>query len=376
MNVQSSKNRLFRHLSHLPGWHTSRRIVVIESDDWGSVRTTDQKSLERLSGRFPHILSDPYNRLDSLESNADLEALFDVLRSVRDKDGRPAMITANTVVANPDFRSIEENAFACYYFEPFTTTLDRYPGRDGVKELILQGMAENLYRPQLHGREHLNVNQWLKGLQQGNRELRAAFQYGMFGVNLTESHSMRHNMMAAFDFDSPDETGQLKEILGEGQRMFKAEFGFDSDSFAAPCYIWHDALHPHMVSLGLRYLQGLAFQFIPNPGGDRYRKKIRFTGKREAEGITHLVRNAFFEPSLSPDTDAVPHCLDRIGQAFRYKKPAIIGTHRVNYIGSIVEKNREANLQQLGHLLKAIMKKWPDAEFMTTDQLGRLITDH
>ena len=54
-------------------------------------------------------------------------------------------------------------------------------------------------------------------------------------------------------------------------------------------------------------------------------------------------------------------------------KPAIISSHRINYIGSLVEENRAYNLSRLNNLLKIILEKWPDIEFMTSDQLGDLI---
>jgi hypothetical protein len=32
-----SKHDLIRNLSNIPGWRTNRKIVVIESDDWGAI---------------------------------------------------------------------------------------------------------------------------------------------------------------------------------------------------------------------------------------------------------------------------------------------------------------------------------------------------
>jgi len=366
--------RMLRHAAYLPGWHTKRKIIVLESDDWGSIRTSGKKELEKLSEKYPASFSDAYNRMDSLESNEDLEALFDVLRSVRDSKGNPAVLTANTVMANPDFKKIKEDGYSSYAFEPFTETLKRYPNRDRVRDLISQGMLEKLYHPQLHGREHVNVNQWLSGLRKGNKELMAAFGYGMYGATLSESKSMRNNLMAAFDFETKEELDQHKLILAEGQQLFRAEFGFNSASFIAPSYIWHPDLHPGMSQLGIRYLQGLSFQGIPNPGGRDFKKEIRFLGKTR-NGITHIVRNAFFEPAMNRTNSPANECLLRIKEVFKYRRPAIIGTHRLNYIGSLDENNRENNLRQLKLLLNGIMEEWPEAEFMTTDQLGNLITN-
>jgi hypothetical protein len=65
--------------------------------------------------------------------------------------------------------------------------------------------------------------------------------------------------------------------------------------------------------------------------------------------------------------------LNRIETAFRYYKPAIISSHRVNFIGAIVPDNRNKNLMLLKQLLFEIVKKWPDVEFMSSDQLGDLM---
>jgi hypothetical protein len=59
--------------------------------------------------------------------------------------------------------------------------------------------------------------------------------------------------------------------------------------------------------------------------------------------------------------------------AFGWNKPAIINTHRVNYIGSLYPSNRKNGLNQLRTLLQKIKKNWPKVEFLATHELGELI---
>ena len=59
--------------------------------------------------------------------------------------------------------------------------------------------------------------------------------------------------------------------------------------------------------------------------------------------------------------------------AYYWNKPAIISTHRLNYVGYINPSNRDKNLKLLDHLLSSILKKWPDVEFMTSVELGDTI---
>ena len=77
---------------------------------------------ERFLKEGIRVDNDPYCRYDSLETRADLERLFDVLQSVKDKNGHPAVITANALSSNPVFEKIEASGFQEYYYEPFTET--------------------------------------------------------------------------------------------------------------------------------------------------------------------------------------------------------------------------------------------------------------
>src|ERR1035437_5292112 len=103
-----------RNVFYLPGWHTSRKIVVIESDDWGSIRMASTKAYKTfLQSGYP-VDQSSYNRNDALECNEDLEFLFEVLSSVKDKYGNPAVMTINNIVANPDFEKIKCSDFQKY----------------------------------------------------------------------------------------------------------------------------------------------------------------------------------------------------------------------------------------------------------------------
>ena len=59
--------------------------------------------------------------------------------------------------------------------------------------------------------------------------------------------------------------------------------------------------------------------------------------------------------------------------AFNCNKPATISSHRVNYMGTINPENRAEGLKKLDQLLGAIIKKWPEVEFITSMELGDII---
>ena len=83
-----------------------------------------------------------------------------------------------------------------------------------------------------------------------------------------------------------------------------------------------------------------------------------------------MVRNVHFEPSENPSVDYVSRSMKEISSAFFWKRPAIISSHRVNYIGAINEKNRTRGLTNLRDLLQRIVKTWPDVQFISTEQLA------
>jgi len=315
----------------------------------------------------------PYNQFDSVESQEDLEALFSVLTKFTDIQDNHPIITTNFVVANPDFRKIRASGLTKYYFEPFTNTYRRYPFSGDVIKLWDQGIAEKLVYPQYHGREHLNVNRWMKALQQNLPETKLAFDHNLFGFSTTITKERRRSYLSAFDFDDIIELEDHKKILAEGLEIFKKIFGFASESFIATNYTWHSSLEGTLADNGVKYIQGRFVQIEPSGSSHPPALKQHRLGRFNKFDQLYLTRNAYFEPSLESNIDPIAGCLKDISIAFRWKKPAIISSHRLNYIGRIVKKNRKYNLKLLEDLLNSITNRWKNVEFMNSVQLGAII---
>jgi len=368
MNIKSF---LSHNFINIPGWHTNRKIVVIESDDWGSIRMPSKEVYEELLNRGIRVDKDPYCRFDSLASEDDLSALFDVLTSVKDKNGRHAILTANAVVANPMFDKIKESGFYEYYYEPFTETLKRYPKHEGVFQMWKQGISAGIFHPQFHGREHLNVKKWLQNLRNGDKTTLLAFDYYTFGLSRKVDDKIK-NFMGAFNSGFDEDIKGYGNIISDGLSLFYSLFGYKSDSFIATQYTWSPKLEPLLRANGIKYLQGMVSQRIPMDDDQTFvYKKNNFCGKSSKSGLTYLMRNCFFEPSQKGAS--ARECLERVKMAFRWHTPATISMHRVNVIGAIDEKNRTNNLFQLRWLLNEIIKAYPDVEFMSSDELGAII---
>lgn len=61
--------------------------------------------------------------------------------------------------------------------------------------------------------------------------------------------------------------------------------------------------------------------------------------------------------------------MKEIGQAFKNNHIAVISSHRINYVGGIDINNRIKNLELLDEFLSTLLMKYPDVEFMSSDQL-------
>ncbi len=367
----SFKAKLIRNLSNLPGWRTKRKIVVIESDDWGSIRMPSKKVYEKLKRKGIDLDSGDsyrYNQNDTLATADDLAALYGVLAKFKDKDGHHPVITAVSLVANPDFEKIRSSGFKEYYYEPFTETLQKY-GRTDAFDLWKEGVKNNLFVPQFHGREHLNVATWMRALQKNDGDSRLAFDHNMWGFN--NRHPFGLYYQAAFDLEYEKDIKVQEQIISDGLQLFKTLHAYEATFFVPPNGPFNNTLEKTAAENGIKFISASKIQ-RESLGNGQTRKVLHWLGQKNNHGQHYITRNCFFEPSQH-GKEWVDSCLNDISIAFKWHKPAVISSHRVNYIGSLAPSNRHRGLKQLEKLLSEIVRKWPGVEFMTSVKLGNLI---
>jgi hypothetical protein len=120
---------------------------------------------------------------------------------------------------------------------------------------------------------------------------------------------------------------------------------------------------------GVELIQGQRGQIQPSRDGSELFIRRRHTGQLGRKGQLYSVRNVSFEPFEDASRDWVATALEEIRGAFFWGTPAIISTHRVNYVGGIDIENRDRNLKLLGKFLRKILDTWPDIEFISSDEL-------
>lgn len=340
----------------------NRKVVVLHSDDWGSIRMPSEKVRLRLNSNPRIDASDVYSRNDTLASVEDLDALFSVLDSFRDINNRPAILTANCVMCNPDFSKIKLSDYSQYFPERLETTFDRYNNNKALG-LWKEGMERNLFYPQYHGREHVDINSWLRSLQAGHSGVIDAFNNEVFGVNFRGIDSRKPNFQAAWDFRTIKEEAIIIEGILEGLKRFRDYFGFNSQTCIAPSYTWSRNIEKALKDNAVRSMQGIVVQKVPNGFSKNYKFKYHLLDRKD-----YQTRNVFFEPTIF-GRDVVSDSLKNIDLIFKYRLPAIISMHRVNFIGALNPHNRKSSLTQLKLLLSEIRRRWPDCEFMNAQEL-------
>jgi 6-pyruvoyl-tetrahydropterin synthase len=362
------KATLKKHIINARGSCLNKKIVVFESDDWGAIRIPTIETRDELLQKGLIRKNDPFSKYDSLETTEDYQMLFEVLKKHTDKKGHYPVITANFILNNPDFNKIAANDFKKYYSESFKETYNNKIGSEKAWETLNKGIENQLILPQFHGSEHLNVVRWMNKLKTVDERFRFAFDKECYAIDELGNENRRQNLMAAYDYNNDSELDFVQKSIRKGLNQFEEIFGFKSLTNISPCYVWDTQVEQELLKGGVKGFQGSFLQNYPITG-ESFKKKYRYIGQKNKDKQLYFVRNCLFEPSLNTNIDWVSKCMESIDIAFKWGKPAIIGTHRINFSGRLDAKQRDNNLKLLEQLLTKITRKWPDVKFTDSPSL-------
>jgi hypothetical protein len=378
MVLAKIKNSLTNNLKNMYGWKTDRKIVVISVDDYGNVRVDSRKAVEEMDEKGIKVKSPfkGFDLYDTLETKEDLEVLYETLTSVKDSNGRSAVFTPFTLPCNIDFEAMQKVDFREYVNENLESTFSKLAklqpsAYDGAWSLWKDGIREKIMIPQFHGREHLNLKVFNELLKTRDEDLLTVLKNRSF-ARISNSKWSTISTTAAFDFWDIEENESFKEIIVDGLDAFENVFGFRATVFNAPAGKEHSSLHKVLNEKGVQYIDTPLIK-SEHQGRGRYKKKINYTGKTNSFGQIFQVRNVLFEPTKPGVGDWAGYALKQIEYAFKWNRPAIISSHRVNFCGHIDPVNREKGIKSLKVLLKKIVERWPEVEFLAANELGEII---
>lgn len=351
-------------------------MVVFSVDDYGNVRLDSQKARNALDDAGLKTLN-RYDAYDSLETREDLEMLFEVLSSVKDSNGRNTVFTPFSIPCNIDFEKMADENYSQYRYELLPQTFAKLAAYekvhyDGAWQLWKEGISKGLLVPQFHGREHFNLRVFEKKLKEKDEEVLIVLKNRSY---TSLSYPGYHNIgyTSAFGFWEFEENLGFESIIEDGLNAFEKVYGYRSVHFTPPAGSEHHIIHSYSKKNGIKYIDTPLIK-REHQGLGKYRTIANYTGKRNTDQITYMVRNVVFEPTENHGIEWVNIAMRQIEAAFRWNRPAIISSHRVNFCGHIDPQNRKTGLTALKELLTRITTKWPDVEFMSADQLGDLIT--
>jgi len=372
------KASVILNVKNLIGWRTRRKIVVISVDDYGNVRLDSKEARERMDSEGMKV-HNRFDALDTLETRSDLEGLYEVLTSVKDKAGRHAVFTPFAMPCNINFEKMAETGYSEYHYELLPQTFEKLSEQQpeayrGVWSLLKEGMGKGLMVPLFHGREHLNLKLFGEKLAKKDPEMLTALKNRSY-TSISSGEYSTISAMAAFDFWEFEENRHFEEIITDGLNAFETVYGYRSDHFNPPGGREHPFIHKVLKENGVRYIDTPLIK-NEHQGKGKYKKVFNYTGKKNKLGQTFLVRNVVFEPTENRGIDWVTYTIKQIEAAFRWNRPAIISSHRVNFCGHIDENNRKEGLRALRELLQKITHRWPEVEFMAANELGDLITGY
>ena len=116
--ISQLKECLIGNVKNILGWKTKRKIVVFSVDDYGNIRVNSKAARANMDDAGMKIYS-RFDLLDTLETKADLAALYKVLDSVKDKNGRAAVFTPFALPCNIDFERMAAENYEQYRYDQF-----------------------------------------------------------------------------------------------------------------------------------------------------------------------------------------------------------------------------------------------------------------
>lgn len=373
--IANLKKKAAAFKNNWSGWSTKRKILVIESDDWGNVRIPNKSAFDTLLTAGIKVNKCPFLTFDNFEQVDDFQALFETMKQIRNTHGKSPKITANYIMSNPDLKAIEASGFAEYNF---ITIKEKLQNENALIPYLAQieiGKNEKWFHPQFHGREHLNVNRWMRALREDYQPARKAFELEFFQPDKSDlSEPYLKGFGVAYDPDSTSDIQTHREIITDGLQLFSDLFGYKASCFTAPALISNINIEESLHESGIRIIDVPKIEKMPL-GEGKYKTRLNYIGKKSSSGARYITRTAVFEPNISESSDNVADCMVQISACFENRKPAIISNHRAAFMGEIVRSNREKGLMALEDLLSNILQRWPDVEFVDLDHLGQIIAN-
>jgi hypothetical protein len=358
-------------------WH-QHPTIVLESDDWGaSTLFPDLEAFEKGSHLLP-LGWQPYENftMTTLESPEDLEELFRVLERHVGADNLPAVFTANYVMFSPDYSSIEASLYSDFHALQIPATSPRWTRGDFI-EKAKEGMHLGVWNPEYHGMLHANPHLWMERLRNEDSPSRYLFDL--------ESYASLSGNFASAEYATGQSLRQQSELIEQGVAAFTEVFGYSPHSSMPPNLVWQPRTEKLLAQQGIKVIQAKNEQMmgrwldrispLPTIVLEKlgYRSAIQPSQIQMGDcnanlDVVYLHRNIGFEPVYREDgeteRDPVAKAIQDILSAWSQNQPAILNTHRFNYV-SLDSSVSATGRRYLDELLTEIERLEPNVTDLT-----------
>src|SRR5438105_9913796 len=339
------------------------KAVVLESDDWGLCAWSADEQARRALADSPAFRSPAGRRYagSTLEHAGDVRALARTLAEFRGADGFAPVWQANLIVAAPDYARLRVEGF------PSPLALREFPDtpvrwrRTGLWEEVQNAIGQGLWWPELHGLHHIPEHAWIAALRRGESDACRAFEHETAVCLAVE---------ASGEYAPSEPLADRRRRLEWAIARFTTLVGRAPRSFCPPDYRWDHALEAHAAAHGIRVLQGRGEQHGVSLARLR-RELLRWGWPGGTRPLFAMPPRIAFEPGAAEARVGVAAALRAAQAAWRNGQPAVISTHRVNYV-HLDLASAEAGRGALRDLLQRFCQE--GAVFMTDDEVLQLVT--
>ncbi len=306
-------------------------VLIIESDDWGP---------------------GPAHQVQALDS------IRKLLQRYQDDRGRPPVMTLGVVLSVPDPVKIAETG------DYHARYLDE-PGYLPIVDALKKGEEEGVFDLQLHGLAHFWPDNFM-ALWKRDRAVVKWLEEDGWRTERLPSWIQSRWIDAVHALPSrPLSLAAIERAVEEEFERFHRCFARSPKVVVPPTFVWNADVERVYAHAGIEVLITPGRRFTGRDVEGKLTKPDReyTNGEKLPDGMVSLVRDVYFEPVLGHRPDEV---LKKIGRKWERGEPALLETHRFNFIDGQLQSTLEA----LDSLLQQTLRQQPGVCFLSSYELA------
>lgn len=310
-------------------------VLIFESDDWGA------------------------GPLEQAQSLARLEKL---LSQYADMRGHHPIMTLGAVLSIPHANKIKESAYETYYAKSLN-----HADFFSIKTAMINGKKQRVFDIQLHAMAHYWPGNLMHELRT-SKEVRQWMEQEEFPrtellPSVLQSRWVNTEILPTAALNNDEINKAAKEEVA----VFKAVFGFIPKVVVPPTFVWNNVVERCWQQQKIKYIvtPGQCYDHRGSEGKPVGNGKKIINGQLSSEGLTYIVRNDYFEPSLGHTAKMAIKVLET---KTKLAQPTLLEMHRFNYIQD--NETTENSLTELDKVISSALDKFPNVLFLSTEELA------